>query len=59
MPAPRLIAFSILSLGMDSPLALSTAMRKRGLVPTSAPPIRAATVISLIKRVKILPRLAS
>ncbi len=35
------------------------AMRTRGLLATSGPPIRAATVISLISRVKSAPRLAS
>src|SRR6478736_1438527 len=39
--------------------ALSTARRKRGLLLMSPPPRRAATVISLIRRVQILPRLAS
>ena len=35
------------------------AVRSRGLALTSPPPMRAATVISLIRRVKIFPRLAS
>src|SRR5882672_6690250 len=39
--------------------ALSTARRRRGFMSGSPPPIRAATVISLMSRVKILPRFAS
>src|SRR6476469_7268376 len=39
--------------------ALSTASRRRGLLAMSPPPRRAATVISLIRRVQILPRFAS
>src|SRR6187401_1760111 len=34
-------------------------VRKRGFISGSPPPPRAATVNSLIRRVKILPRLAS
>src|SRR5512139_3037729 len=49
----------MLSLGMLFSIALSTASRRRGFMPGSAPPMRAATVISLMRRVKILPRLAS
>src|ERR1700751_4182880 len=48
----------ILSAGMFSALAAATAVRRRGL-PSGSPPERAAMVISLIRRVKILPRLAS
>src|SRR5688500_19153527 len=40
-------------------VALSTASRRRGFIPASPPPRRAATVISLMSRVKILPRFAS
>src|SRR4030095_14743093 len=40
-------------------VALSTARRSRGFIDASPPPRRAATVISLMSRVKILPRLAS
>src|SRR5690606_38140840 len=47
------------SLDMLPSEAFSTAMRSRGLLATSAPPIRAATVISLISRVNSAPRLAS
>src|SRR5215470_6685195 len=39
--------------------ALSIASRSRGFIDASAPPSRAATVISLISRVMILPRFAS
>src|SRR5690625_2319851 len=39
--------------------ALSTTARNRGLSAISLPPSRAATVISRISLVKILPRLAS
>src|SRR5688500_3386253 len=45
---------------MLSPLASFTALRRRAFASTSPlPPVRAATVISLISFVKILPRLAS
>jgi len=40
-------------------LAARIALRRRGLPSGSPPPAFAATVISLIRRVKILPRLAS
>src|SRR5690349_6504869 len=49
----------MLSAGMFSALAAATAVRKRGLASASPPPFFAAIVISLIRRVKILPRLAS
>src|SRR5690348_10130126 len=49
----------MLSAGMFSPLAAKIAVRKRGLESGSPPPWRAAMVISLIRRVKIFPRLAS
>src|SRR5258708_29998494 len=39
--------------------ALSIARRSRGFIAGSAPPSRAATVTSLMRRVKILPFLAS
>src|SRR6187455_2287792 len=39
--------------------ALSIARRRRGFDDASGPPRREATVISLIRRVKILPRFAS
>src|SRR5512141_403848 len=40
-------------------IALSTARRSRGLAEESLPPSLAATVISRIRRVEILPRFAS
>src|ERR1700756_3798330 len=49
----------MLSAGMFSALAAAIAPRRRGLVSGSPPPPLAAMVISLISRVKILPRLAS
>src|SRR5205814_3664930 len=58
-PAPRFAARSIVSLGMFASYALSIARRSRGFIAGSAPPRRAATVTSLMSRVKILPFLAS
>src|SRR5712692_5769321 len=49
----------MVSLGMFASYALSIARRSRGFIAGSAPPRRAATVTSLISRVKILPFLAS
>src|SRR6202035_5197584 len=49
----------MLSAGMFSDLAARMAPRRRGLVSGSPPPFFAAMVISLISRVKILPRFAS
>src|SRR5271169_772539 len=49
----------MLSAGMFSALAARMAPRKRGLLSGSPPPFLAAMLISLIRRVKILPRLAS
>src|SRR6478735_10885416 len=48
----------MLSAGMFSALAARMAPRRRGLV-SGSPPFLAAIEISLIRRVKILPRLAS
>src|ERR1043166_5243378 len=48
----------MLSAGMFSDLAARMAVRNRGLV-SGSPPFFAAMLISLIRRVKILPRLAS
>src|ERR687884_2112200 len=48
----------MLSEGMFSALAAAMAVRRRGFLSGSPPPL-AAIVISLIRRVKILPRLAS
>src|SRR5580704_19534831 len=49
----------MLSCCMFSDLAARIAPRSRGLVSGSPPPFLAAMLISLIRRVKILPRLAS
>src|SRR3954468_18088067 len=49
----------MVSFGMLLAYALSMARRSRGFIDGSAPPRRAATVISLMRRVKILPRFAS
>src|SRR4029078_9549670 len=49
----------ILSAGMLTDLASATIVGRRGLLSISPPPLRAATVSSLMIRVKILPRLAS
>src|SRR6266566_3652695 len=44
---------------MFSFLAVATAVRRRGLVSGSPPPLRAAILISRISRVKTRPRFAS
>src|SRR5215469_14257997 len=49
----------MLSAGMFSALAAAIAVRRRGFESGSPPPFLAAILISLIRRVKILPRLAS
>jgi hypothetical protein len=49
----------IVSLGIDCPFASAMALRRRGLPPGSPPPMRAATVSSLMSFVKSLPRFAS
>jgi hypothetical protein len=49
----------MLSAGMFTDLASATIVRSRGLLSASPPPLRAATVSSLMMRVKIFPRLAS
>src|ERR1700677_4843838 len=49
----------MLSAGMFSDLAARIAPRRRGLESGSPPPFFAAILISLIRRVKIFPRLAS
>src|SRR3989442_4097128 len=49
----------MLSVGMLFCRAVSTAVLSRGLALTSPPPMRAATVISLINLVKSFPRRAS
>ena len=56
---PFWMARLMLSAGMFEPLALSTAVRRRGLLSGSPPPMRAAMVISRMIFVKSLPRLAS
>ena len=48
----------MLSAGMLTALAAMMAVRRRGLL-SGSPPLRAAIMISLMMRVKILPRLAS
>src|SRR5271169_2364597 len=58
-PVPFFIARSMLSFGIDCWRAVVTAVRRRGLALISPPPMRAATVISLISLVNALPRLAS
>src|SRR5207248_8162775 len=58
-PVPRLIARSILSLGMLWSRAAWIALRRRGLPAGSPPPVLAAMLISFENLLKILPRLAS
>src|SRR5579863_2807087 len=49
----------MLSAGIFSALAATMAPRRRGLESGSPPPFLAAMLISLMRRVKILPRFAS
>src|SRR5689334_193314 len=49
----------MLSAGMFTSLASAMIVRKRGFIEGSPPPFLAATVSSLMMRVKILPRFAS
>src|SRR5690606_7782141 len=58
-PVAFLIARSITSLVMLTDRPLSIAARRRGLAPGSPPPALAATEISRMILVKILPRRAS
>src|SRR5438105_4993675 len=58
-PVPRRIARLMFSAGMFAALASAMIVRRRGFMSGSPPPPRAATVNSLMMRVKILPRLAS
>src|SRR2546430_10303659 len=58
-PVPLRIARLMLSAGMFAALASAITVRRRGFMSRSPPPLRAATVNSLMMRVKILPRLAS
>src|SRR5215472_14101956 len=53
------MARSMFSRGMLFAFATATIVRRRGFISGSPPPARAATANSLIRRVKILPRLAS
>src|SRR5689334_2094534 len=53
------MARSMFSRGMLFALASATMVRRRGFMSGSPPPARAATVNSLMSRVKIFPRLAS
>src|SRR5437867_4592575 len=58
-PVPRRVARLMLSAGMWFCFASAMIVRSRGFMSGSPPPARAATVNSLMRRVKILPRLAS
>src|SRR5215217_3602600 len=49
----------MLSAGMLTDFASAMIVRRRGFMSGSPPPLRAATVSSLMMRVKILPRFAS
>src|SRR5579875_2817347 len=53
-----MIARLMLSAGILTALAAATAVRNRAFA-SGSPPLRAAIMISLIKRVNTLPRLAS
>jgi hypothetical protein len=53
-----MMARLILSAGMLAALAAAMAVRRRAF-PSGSPPLRAAIEISLMIRVKTLPRLAS
>ena len=53
------MARSMFSAGMLFCRAVTTAVRNRGLALMSPPPMRAATVISLMSLVKSFPRRAS
>src|SRR3954466_7127174 len=53
------MARSMFSRGMFCALASATIVRRRGFMFGSPPPLRAATVNSLMMRVNTLPRLAS
>src|SRR5262245_9368378 len=58
-PVPLRIARLMLSAGMLFCFASAMMVRSRGFMSGSPPPARAATVNSLMSRVKIFPRLAS
>src|SRR5712692_5903032 len=58
-PVPRRMARLMLSAGMLACFASAMIVRSLGFMSGSPPPARAATVNSLMRRVKILPRFAS
>src|SRR5919201_3070211 len=58
-PAPRAIARSMLSFGIDASRAFSIAFCRARLPPGSGPPSRAATMIARESFEKSLPRFAS
>src|SRR5665647_2671295 len=58
-PPPRWMAFSMLSLGIDSALAFSMALASEMFMEGSVPPSRAATVIARDSLLNSFPRLAS
>src|SRR4029079_16101700 len=58
-PGQRVSARVMFSRGRLLAFASATIVRRRGFMSGSPPPARAATVSSLIRRVKIFPRLAS
>src|SRR3954452_21737590 len=59
VPAPRAIARSMLSLGIDAARALSIAFCSARFEAGSAPPSFAATISARVSFVKSCPRLAS
>src|SRR5262245_800511 len=58
-PVPRLMARSMLSLGMDTARALSMAYRSFKFIVGSPPPWRAAMMMARLSLLHSLPRLAS
>src|SRR4029079_10096610 len=58
-PVPRLMARSMLSLGIDTSRALSMAYRSFRFMVGSPPPCRAAMMIARLSLLHSLPRLAS
>src|SRR4029079_336063 len=58
-PVPRLMARSMLSLGIDTSRALSMAYRSLRFMVGSPPPCRAAMMIARLSLLHSLPRLAS
>src|ERR687885_2314135 len=59
VPAPRAIARSMFSFGIDASRAFSIAFWSARLPPGSGPPSRAATMIARVSFEKSLPRFAS